>query len=43
MRYLLAAVLADVVAPATIIVAGASIATVLWLAPLSLRSVREAA
>ena len=41
--YALAAVLADVVAPATIIVAGASIAMVLWLAPLSLRSVREAA
>lgn len=41
--FALAAVLADVVAPATIIVAGASIAMVLWLAPLSLRSVREAA
>ena len=41
--YALAAVLAGVVAPATIIVAGASIAMVLWLAPLSLRSVREAA
>jgi predicted MFS family arabinose efflux permease len=41
--YALAAVLAGIVAPATIIVAGASIAFVLWLAPLSLRRVREAA
>jgi MFS family permease len=41
--FALAAVLAGVLAPATIIVAGASIAFVLWLAPLSLRSVREAA
>jgi MFS family permease len=41
--YALAAVLAGVFAPATIIVAGASIAMVLWLAPLTLRSVREAA
>ena len=41
--YALAAVLAGVFAPASIIVAGASIAMVLWLAPLTLRSVREAA
>jgi MFS family permease len=41
--YALAAVLAGVFAPAAIIVAGASIACVLWLAPLSLRSVRTAA
>ena len=41
--FALAAVLAGVLSPATIIVAGASIAMVLWLAPLSLRSVRAAA
>ena len=41
--YALAAVLATVVAPSAIIVAGASIAMVLWLAPLTLRSVRDAA
>jgi hypothetical protein len=36
-------VLAGVFSPSAIIVAGASIAFVLWLAPLSLRTVREAA
>jgi predicted MFS family arabinose efflux permease len=41
--YALAAVLAGVFSPATIIVTGASVAFVLWLAPLSLRTVREAA
>jgi MFS family permease len=41
--YALAAVLVGVFSPAAILVAGASIAMVLWLAPLSLRSVREAA
>jgi MFS family permease len=41
--YALAAVLAGVFAPASIIVAGAAVAMVLWLAPLTLRSVREAA
>lgn len=41
--YALAAVLSGLFSPAAIIVAGASIAFVLWLAPLSLRSVRAAA
>ncbi len=41
--YALAAVFVGVFSPAAIIVAGASIAMVLWLAPLSLRSVRQAA
>jgi hypothetical protein len=41
--YALAAVLAGPLSPAAIIVAGASIAMLLWPAPLSLRSVREAA
>ena len=41
--YALAAVLASVYSPAAIIVGGASIAMVLWLVPLTLRSVRTAA
>jgi hypothetical protein len=41
--YALAAVLAGTFAPASIIIAGASIAFVLWLAPLSSRTVRAAA
>lgn len=39
----LAAVLAGVLAPATIIAGGATISAVLWLAPLTLRRVRAAA
>lgn len=41
--FALAAVLVGVFSPAAIIVAGASIALILWLAPLTLRSVRQAA